>query len=71
MGITDEVLEDGYTVFPDPSVENRVLTVEVPSPEDRPDPWSGLGDVTPESPTADWVLEGDQPETAEQSPWSD
>jgi hypothetical protein len=61
-GITEEVLDDGYTVFPELSVEDRVLTIELPRPDDRPNPWAGLGDVTPESPTADWLIEGNQPD---------
>jgi hypothetical protein len=65
QGITEEVINDGYTVFPELEVEDRLLTVALPRPDDRPDPWSGLGDVAPESPTADWVVDGTTPDGAE------
>lgn len=69
-GITDEVLENGYTVFPDASVEDRLLTIELPRPDERADPWSGLENETPESPTADWLLEGTRPDGSEPEPAS-
>lgn len=65
QGITDDVINDGYTVFPELDVDDRLLTVELPCPDDRPDPWSGLDDATPESPTADWLVEGTRPDGTE------
>jgi hypothetical protein len=69
-GITDEVLDDGYTVFPDTSIEDRLLTIELERPDERANPWSGLENETPESPTADWLLEGTKPDGTEPEPTS-
>jgi hypothetical protein len=67
-GITDEILDDGYTVFPEPAVDNRLLTIELPRPDDRTDPWSDLDEGTPESPAADWLLDGTHPDGTEPEP---
>jgi len=64
-GITDEVIKDGYNVFPDANVENRLLTVKLPRPDERVNPWSDLGEDTPESPTAEWLIEGTRPDGSE------
>ncbi|WP_170964476.1 hypothetical protein [Natronomonas salsuginis] len=45
-----------------------MLTIELERPDERANPWSGLENETPESPTSDWLLEGTKPDGTEPEP---
>jgi hypothetical protein len=69
-GITADIVDNGYSIFPELNIEDRLLTVELPRPDERANPWDDLDEADPESPTADWLLEGTHPDGTDPEPTS-